>query len=335
MKLISRKQASRFLALFAGLLTTIVSAQAESPPIIGVQLYAGITVTGTVGTVYSIQYVTNLTQTNWIVLTNLTLTHSPLLWIDTTQPATTRRYYRAVGLAPPDLVWISPGTFTMGSPSNELDRAANEGPQTVVTLTRGLFLGKHLITQGEYLAVVGNNPSSFPGQTNRPVETVSWLDASNYCAKRTQRDLAAGRIPSGSFYRLPTEAEWEYACRAGTTTRFYYGDDPQYTNLTSNAWYASNSGNTTHPVGQKLPNPAGLFDMAGNVWEWCQDWYAPTYPGGQVIDPLGPSTGSSRVLRGGSWFSFAWDCRSAARNFTDPALGFSVIGFRVVLDTGR
>ena len=135
--------------------------------------------------------------------------------------------------------------MTLGSPSNEVDRATDEGPQTAVTLTRGFYLGKYPVTQGEYLAVMGRNPSSFPAQTNRPVETVSWFDATNYCARRTQQDLAAGRIPPGSYYRLPSEAEWEYACRAGTTTRFYYGDDPGYANLANYAWYVANSGNST------------------------------------------------------------------------------------------
>ena len=335
LKRFSQKGTVRLLSCLVALFAAIYSSRAETPPIIGVQLYAGITVTGTVGAVYSIQYVTDLSQTNgWIVLTNVTLTHSPYLWVDTTQPARTTRFYRAVSVAPPNLVWIAPGSFMLGSPSNELDRAANEGPQTAVTLTRGFFLGKYLVTQGEYFAVVGNNPSSFPGQTNRPVETVSWYDAMNFCAKRTQQDLAAGRISAGSHYRLPTEAEWEYACRAGTVTRFYYGDDPAYTSLTNYAWYAADSGNITHPVGQKLANPAGLFDLAGNVWEWCQDWYAPAYPGGRITDPSGPSSGSTRVLRGGSWFSFAWYCRSATRSFADPASRFSVTGFRVVLDPG-
>ena len=112
------------------------------------------------------------------------------------------------------------------------------------------------------------------------METVSWYDATNYCGELTERERAAGRIATNSVYRLPTEAEWEYACRAGTSTRFSYGDDPGYTNLTNYAWYGDNSGGTTHPVGQKLPNPWGLYDMHGNVWEWCQDWWSDTYPGG-------------------------------------------------------
>ena len=151
------------------------------------------------------------------------------------------------------------------------------------------------------------------------MDTVSWFDATNYCGKLTQRERAAGRISTNSVYRLPTEAEWEYACRAWTSTRFSYGDDPGYTNLTHYAWYDVNSGATTHPVGQKLPNPWGLYDMHGNVAEWCQDWYGP-YPGGIALDPQGPATGSTRMGRGGLWFRPASYCRSAWRRRPPPGL---------------
>jgi eukaryotic-like serine/threonine-protein kinase len=172
------------------------------------------------------------------------------------------------------MVWIPPGTFLIGSPEDEVDRSENEGPQTQVTLTQGFWMGKHEVTQGEYLAVVGSNPSYFNGvqgetdygtDLNRPVESVSWDDAVAYCAALTARERAAGRAPMSYAYRLPTEAEWEYACRAGTTTRFSYGDDPGYTHLRDYAWYEGNSERQTHPVGQKLPNPWGLYDMHGNV----------------------------------------------------------------------
>jgi len=188
------------------------------------------------------------------------------------------------------------------------------------------------VTQQEYQSVRTNNPSYFTGDPSRPVEQVSWLDATNYCRLLTERELAAGRIPAGYCYRLPTEAEWEYACRAGTSTRFYYGDDPGYTNLAAHAWYRNSSANTTHPVGQKPPNPWGLHDMHGNVWEWCQDWYAAAHPGGSVIDPQGPPDGILRVLRGGSWYDFGWLCRSACRIGDDPAANYyNNYGFRVVL----
>ena len=210
-------------------------------------------------------------------------------------------------------------------------------------------MGKYEVTQGEYLAVMGSNPSYFNGarrvidygtDLTRPVETVSWGDATKYCAQLTQRERAAGRIGTNSVYRLPTEAEWEYACRGWTSTGFSYGDDPGYTNLTNYAWYSANSDGQTHPVGQKLPNPWGLYDMHGNVMEWCQDWQA-GYPGGIAVDPRGPGTGSFRVIRGG-YFSigFAWcfarDCRSAVRQSGYPDVGYSdCVGFRVVLAPGQ
>ena len=222
----------------------------------------------------------------------------------------------------------------MGSPTNELDRCDGEGPQTAVTISRGYWMGKYEVTQGEYLEVMGSNPSRFTGDTNRPVETVTWYDATNYCGQLTQRERAAGRIATNSVYRLPTEAEWEYACRAWTSTRFSYGDDPGYTNLTNYAWYDGNSGGTTHPVGQKLANPWGLYDLHGNVWEWCQDWYG-EYPGGMAVDPQGPATGSDRVIRGGLWLLYARLCRSAHRTCYYPDSGLSLIGFRVVLAPGQ
>jgi formylglycine-generating enzyme required for sulfatase activity len=123
--------------------------------------------------------------------------------------------------------------------------------------------------------VMGTNPSAFTGNTNRPVESVTWYDATNYCVQLTQRERAAGRIATNSAYRLPTEAEWEYACRGLTSTRFSYGDDPGCTSLTQYAWYTNNS-SATAQVGQKLPNPRGLYDMHGNVYEWCQDWHGIT-----------------------------------------------------------
>jgi formylglycine-generating enzyme required for sulfatase activity len=221
----------------------------------------------------------------------------------------------------------------MGSPATEQDRFGNEAPQTVVTLTKGFWMGKYEVTQGEYLAVVGGNPSRFTGDPNRPVEQLSWTDATNYCARLTAQERAAGRLPAGWAYRLPTEAEWEYAARAGTTTRFSYGDDPGYGQLGGYAWYLSNSGGTTHPVGEKQPNPWGLYDMSGNVWEWCSDWYA-TYPGGSVTDPVGPGSGSFRVLRGGGCYVGGLDCRSANRDDLAPDFRRYYVGFRAVLAAG-
>ncbi len=233
------------------------------------------------------------------------------------------------------LITIRPGTFTMGSPANEQDRSGDEGPQTIVTLTNMFFMGKFPVTQGEYLRVTGVNPSNFTSDTNRPVERVSWNDATNYCAQLTAQELSAGRLPAGWVYRLPTEAEWEYACRAGTTTRFSFGDDATYTQLGSYAWYIGNGGGTTHPVGTKLPNPWGLYDLPGNVFEWCLDWYGTFYPGGSVTNPGGPGSGSDRVIRGGSWTDFDTFSRSAGRDHSGQATQIPSIGFRVVLAPGQ
>ena len=231
---------------------------------------------------------------------------------------------------PANLASIPAGMFTMGSPASEQDRQGVESPQTVVTLTREFWMGKYEVTQAEYLAVMGSNPSAFTGDLNRPVEQVSWNDATNYCAKLTARELSSGRLPPGYAYRLPTEAEWEYAARAGTTTRFTFGDDPGYTQLADYAWYWDNGGHTNHPAGPKQPNPWGLYHMYGRVWEWCSDWYG-TYPGGSVTDPNGPGSGAVRVLRGGSWYAGGQSCRSATRYFSTPDRLNDDVGFRVVL----
>ncbi len=228
-----------------------------------------------------------------------------------------------------NMVWIPPGTFTMGSPATEAGRGSDEGPQTQVTLTRGFFMGRYEVTQGEYEAVQGSNPSRWKG-TNLPVDQATWNDAVAYCQALTQRERSAGRLPAGWEYRLPTEAQWEYACRAGTTTRFSFGDIDA--GLEQYGWYTVNSGSRTHPVGGKQPNPWGLYDMHGNVWEWCLDW-SESYPGGSVSDPTGPSTGSSRVFRGGGWRHVASNCRSAERNYTIPSYydPHGNLGFRVAL----
>jgi formylglycine-generating enzyme required for sulfatase activity len=314
-------------------------AAAQTPAGLDIQVYAGLTITGTVSTVYSVEYVTDLAQTNtpsaWRCLEYLQLPASPYLWPDKSAPATGKRFHRAaVFAAPTNLVFIPPGTFRMGSPTNEDDRTVWEGPQTAVTISRGFWMGKYEVTQGEYLAVMGSNPSYYTGDTNRPVEEVSWNDAVAYCAALTERERAAGRIGTNSLYRLPTEAEWEYTCRAWTSTRFSSGDDPGYTNLTNYAWYEGNGDFQTHPVGQKLPNPWGLYDTHGNVWEWCQDWFG-TYPGGIAVDPQGLASGSDRVIRGGYWSSLAGYCRSAYRSYCYPGNRSSDVGFRVLLAPGQ
>jgi formylglycine-generating enzyme required for sulfatase activity len=296
-----------------------------------------LSITGEVGSQYDIQFSTNLANPRgWTSLSLITLPASPYVVPGTAPAAVGCRFYRAVAIASQNpTVLILPGTFNLGSPTNELDRFSDEGPQTAVTISRGFQIGLHPVTQQEYQSVTGSNPSAFTGDLNRPVDQVSWNDATNYCALLTQRELAAGRIPAGSTYRLPTEAEWEYAARAGTSTRFFYGEDPDYADLANYAWYQDNSDGQTQPVGQKLPNPWGLYDVYGNVWEWCQDWYVDSYPGGTLIDPQGPAAGDYRVLRGGSWSTYMTLCRSATRLADVPTDAFSNYGFRIVLVPGQ
>lgn len=221
-----------------------------------------------------------------------------------------------------DMVWIEPGTFMMGSPASEVGRSADETLHEV-TLSQGFYLGRYELTQGSYLEVVGTNPSS-PANSTLPVNLLKWSDATNYCHLLTLREQEAGRLPANWKYVLPTEAQWEYACRAGTSTRFGYGDDTsQYIELQNYAWYDSSQ---MQPVGQKLPNPWGLYDMHGNVSELCADWYG-NYPASSVTDPQGPATGVQHVARGGSWVNAfsPQNCRSAARrrsNGTSNADGF-------------
>ncbi len=270
----------------------------------------------------------------------LNFVNNPLgarLFTDTAAQLSMQKFYRVALQSPPsNMVFIPPSTFMLGSPTNEQDRNLNEGPQTAVILTHGYWIGKYEVTQGDYLAVVGSNPSDFPGDLSRPISSVNWMDATNYCALLTQRELLAGRILPGTRYRLPTEAEWECAARAGTTTRFSYGDDPAYASVTSYGWFLDlgNPDLIVHPAGQKLPNAWGLFDVHGNVWEWCLDNFG-TLPGGTRIDPTGPPSSLLRdkVIRGGAYDYPNSSCRSASRLFRFPLFPDSDVGFRVVLAT--
>jgi formylglycine-generating enzyme required for sulfatase activity len=223
-----------------------------------------------------------------------------------------------------ELIWAPPGSFMLGSPPDEPERNKAEGPQTRVTLTDGFWLAKTEITQAQYEAVMGKNPSSFKASgKDAPVERVSWTDAIAFCAKLNERERAAGHLPEGYAFTLPTEAQWEYAYRAGTTGE--YPGDPQQM-----AWHATNSGDTTHPVAQKRPNAWGFYDMPGNVLEWTLDWYG-SYPGGSVTNYAGPRSGYYRTARGGSWRTDLRLMRSAARSGGSEAREDYTIGFRVAL----
>ena len=209
---------------------------------------------------------------------------------------------------------VPAGEFRMGSGRGYDD----EKPVHRVTVSRPFYLGVHEVTQAQYEKMMGSNPSHFRGP-GRPVEDVTWNDAREFCRRLSVRE--------GVEYRLPTEAEWEHSCRAGGTTKYCFGD--LASGLADYAWFAGNSGNQTHEVGQKRPNAWGLHDMHGNVWEWCQDWFGP-YTGEAQTDPRGPGEGTRRVLRGGPWGVPPDGCRSAYRNRTSPDHRHYTIGLRVV-----
>jgi formylglycine-generating enzyme required for sulfatase activity len=223
-----------------------------------------------------------------------------------------------------EFVLIPAGTFMMGSPDSDPEARDNEKPAHQVTLSQAFYLGKYTVTQAQWEAVMGTNPSELKG-ADRPIENVSWDDAQAFMQKLNEREGV-------DHYRLPTEAQWEYACRAGSSTRYHFGDDTA--RLSEYAWYDENSDNPpTHPVGHKQPNTWGLYDMHGDVWEWVQDWYG-GYTAEPVTDPIGPTTSFSRIIRGGSWYGSAQHARSASRLRTSPSDRSAFIGFRC-LSSGR
>jgi formylglycine-generating enzyme required for sulfatase activity len=227
----------------------------------------------------------------------------------TLPPTFTNSMSPSIGM---EFVLIPAGEFLMGRSRRQ------------VTITQPFYLGKYPVTQAQWTAVMGRNPSShtswFKDTSNQPVEQVSWDDVQEFIRKLNERE-------GGSKYRLPTAAEWEYAARAGSTTAYSFGDDPEQ--LDEYAWYISNSGSKTHSVGQKKPNAWGLYDMHGNVWEWVQDWHG-KYPSEPMTDPQGPASGSYRVYRGGSWYDDAGDCRSAYRPGWPPGTRNGYLGFRLL-----
>ncbi|NQV27867.1 MAG: SUMF1/EgtB/PvdO family nonheme iron enzyme [Rhodopirellula sp.] len=214
---------------------------------------------------------------------------------------------------------IPAGEFMMGSPDSDAFYDKREKPQHHVRITKSFYLGVYPVTQHEYELIMQQNPSEFKGDPQRPVERVSWDDATEFCRKLSEQE--------NKCWRLPTEAEWEYACRAGTTTRWYCGDEEK--DVGRVAWYKANSGDTTHPVCEKEPNAWGLHDILGNVCEWCQDWQG-GYGPDAVTDPVGPSKDGGRVLRGGSWAYPVTSCSAPARSGTTQGNRINAVGFRLV-----
>ena len=258
----------------------------------------------------------------------------------------------------PGFVLIPAGTFDMGT-ETEMCRDGDEDPIHQVTLTRSFYMQQTEVTQEQWVSVFGTNPSYHSGCDQCPVENVTWFDSVIYCNRLSQAEglrpayysdssyttvfdgtppVTSGTVywdESAPGYRLPTESEWEYACRAGTTTAYNSGQDntecADDCALLYLAWYRFSPAHETHPVGQKQANAWSLSDMHGNVWEWCWDWYTSTYPSGPVRDPTGPSTGSRRVSRGGGWASEADECRSATRDDQHPSWSSGRRGFRPVI----
>ena len=230
-------------------------------------------------------------------------------------------------------VRLPAGNFIMGTLSEATDALLNhypeaprewfraETPQHLVTISQPFYLSMHPVTQAQWEAVMGNNPSQFKGFSARPVENVSWNDAQQFLMRLSAAD-------DRYTYALPTEAQWEYACRAGSTSAHSFGDNEAH--LGDYAWYRDNADGTTHPVGEKRPNAWGLYDMHGNVWEWCQDWYS-EYTADSMTDPGGPNAGVARVIRGGSWDSEAQYARSARRERYQANGQSQILGFRCLI----
>jgi formylglycine-generating enzyme required for sulfatase activity len=244
------------------------------------------------------------------------------------------------------LALVPPGRFRMGSPEHEVGRSDDEGPLHEVEITRAFFFAVFPVTQGEYLRIMGNNPAHFsPGRSAKkapktaatsafPVETVSWHEAAAFCDRLS---ALPGEREAGRVYRLPTEAEWEYACRAGTSSTFHFGDSlsSRQSNVRGDSPYGGGARGPyigrTCPVGSYRPNAFGLYDFHGNVYEWCGDWYDDRYyQGSPGSDPAGTPTGTRKVLRDGSWADQALACRSANRNSQPPHDRNMHVGFRVV-----
>lgn len=318
------------------------------------RLVPAITITGPIQSLQQVQYSTNLADTNaWMILSHVRLDATPKPFYDATASGE-KRFYRTktVGVWDTNLVWIPPGTFLMGSPTNEQGRATAEGPQTLVTLTKGFFIGRFEVRNVEWLAYSNSLPEpadlALTNYLQRAVRKISYAPATNYCRARTLDEQQQGLIPAGWSYRLPMEAEWEYACRAGTTTPFAIGSGVELRNdavrqdamFLSTAPYPTNvipvgpyPDNVPTVVGSYAPNAFGLYDMHGNVGELTLDVLGTVanLPGGSVTNPIGLiadfGIDSQGWFRGGSFIDGGVNCRAALRRIAT----YSRIGFRVVL----
>ena len=304
----------------------VVVEPPPKPSSIRVRLVPELTIEGPAGSLVRVDATWNLIGP-WTMWTNVTVGVDGTVLVDLTPTAgSATRFYRLFTSPPSHLVWIEPGTFGMGTPIGESGRYDDEQFH-MVTLTKGFWISNHEVTQAEYLSVMGINPSFFRG-LELPVESVSWINAVEYCKKLTEQERAVGRINSQQAYRLPTEAEWEYAARAVKNAPA--SDD--------NAWRFYNSNYKTYPVRWKSPNNWGLYDMLGNVGEWCEDQWQ-YFTKDSVTDPRFSAPGSNpntlRVWKGGC-YEFQWrECRLASRHRFGGDQTTRVVGFRVVLSSVR
>jgi len=249
--------------------------------------------------------------------------------VESIQTKTGTTFKNSIGM---EFVQIPAGSFEMGCSEGDTECLEDEKPKHKVKIAKSFYMGKYEVTQGQWMSVMGsgffgiggNNPSRFSSCGHScPVENVSWNEVQDYIQKLCEKEKM-----NPCKYRLPTEAEWEYSARAGTKSKYYWGNKMDNSYL----WYAGNSGRQTHPVGQKKPNAWGLYDIMGNVWEWCGDWYGEEYyKNSPSADPKGADKGLYRSFRGGYWFSNAWNSRLSFRNFTVPVRGDGEFGFRLVL----
>jgi len=332
-----------------------LTATAFSQPSLAIKFNPTVAITGLPGSMQQVQYTTDLANSNsWATIGFAMVTANPTYFTDTGANGESR-FYRTITVGLPDtnLVWLPPATFVIGSPVTEADRSTNEGPQTTVTLTQGFFIGRYEVRNADYIQIMGSLPvesdASLTNYLLRAVRGVRWYEATNYCALRTAAELQQGRIPVGFAYRLPTEAEWEYACRAGTTTVFAFGNQllsdsvlgvqaifkgtfPYPTGVFSPS---PATFSYPQPVGTCAPNASGLFDLHGNVGEWCLDSYNSNspgpYPGGSVTNFISTAGFLYKIIRGGGYSNPAKDCRSAARQVASSISPDTLVGFRVVL----